>query len=95
MLQIFPLIFKVPQIQKASKWKWWIEVCAYQSILEIGSIKVGQKPNSDVFLDNFFTVCAKVVEGAMKYDAIELTEGVFNGSFLEENYVGSRWWQDF
>ena len=42
---------------------------------------MGQKPNSDVFLDNFFTVSAKVVEGAMKYDAIELTEGFLTGLF--------------
>ena len=40
---------------------------------------MGQIPNSYVFLDNFFTMCAKVVEGAMKCDAIELTEGFLTG----------------
>ena len=45
---------------------------------------MGQIPNSYVFLDNFFTVCAKVVEGAMKCDAIELTEGVLTGLFLRK-----------
>ena len=45
---------------------------------------MGQKSNSYVFLDNFFTVSAKVVAGAMKYDAIELTEGFLTGLFSKK-----------